>query len=401
MQSIEQEPTRREKIIRAAKIILVVLLILAALTPYALAVYGLITQGRWSAWSGFGDYVSTPVGEGQEFQRGKTLWDLTQLLIIPLALGLGIWWLNRQERKTDREIAKRRDQTERDLSADRIKENALVAYLDRMTELLLERELRDSKPDDEVRSVARAHTLTVLRGLDPFRKGLVVQFLYESALISRTNLVIDLKGANLSNAFLMITNLREVDLSGADLTGAILNAANLSQSNLRDANLSGADINNTILRQANLCEANLSKAQLSGAELGGANLSEAQLGSANLFLADLSGAILSGAQLGSANLSEAKLIDANLKGAELRDADLSEANLSGAILSEADLSRAKLFKSNLSGAILSGACLNFSDLSGCISWTSEQLDAAASLFYAELPYGYTPPNQNSTQEAPG
>jgi hypothetical protein len=56
-----------------------------------------------------------------------------------------------------------------------------------MAALLLEKDrpLRQSKENDEVRTLAHPRTLTVLSRLDGTRKANVVQFLYESDLITR------------------------------------------------------------------------------------------------------------------------------------------------------------------------------------------------------------------------
>lgn len=323
--------TRREAIIRILKAALVALVVLVVLAPYALAMYGKIAQGSWPVWSGFGDYVTPIVEDGQEFQRGITLWDLTQLLIIPIVLALAVVWFNRQERKTEREIAAKRDQTERELAADRIRENALQAYLDRMTELLLEKGLRESESDDEVRSVARARTLTVLRGLDPVRKAELVRFLYESRLISKENNVVNLSGADLHKADLLGVDLRKANLLGVDLSEANLMAARLDK--------------------ADLSHVNLSRATMVWAKLDGAKLIEAHMN-----LADLSGAYLGDADLTYAELDGAKLVGAQLNRANLDRADLRNANMWD-----------------------------------CRSWTREQLNAALSLEGAQLPEGYTPP----------
>jgi predicted YcjX-like family ATPase len=60
---------------------------------------------------------------------------------------------------------------------------AMSAYLDQMSSLLLERDLRESEEDSEVRTLARARTLAVLSGLDRRRKTAVMHFLVEEALI--------------------------------------------------------------------------------------------------------------------------------------------------------------------------------------------------------------------------
>lgn len=79
-----------------------------------------------------------------------------------------------------------------------------------------------------------------------------------------------------------------------------LSNAGLVMANLRNANLSGAD----------LSRANLSRADLSGANLSGADLSGASLNGTNLMAANLSGANLSGVDLREANLNNANLVDA-------------------------------------------------------------------------------------------
>jgi hypothetical protein len=62
----------------------------------------------------------------------------------------------------------------------RAQDAALQAYLDQMSQLLLDegRPLRQPKEGDEVRTLARARTLTVLPRLDGERKASVVRFLY-------------------------------------------------------------------------------------------------------------------------------------------------------------------------------------------------------------------------------
>ena len=214
--------------------------------------------------------------------RGKTLWDWLQLLIIPVLLTLGaIWYTARQNH--DREIA-----------LDNQREVVFQTYLDKMSELLLEKNLRGSKEEDEVRKIAHVRTLAVLSNLDNRRKGNVLQFLHESDLINKNTPIIrllgaDLRGADLSKAFHIafpwvvhqdIVDTVEwgaatqfgADLRGADLISTNLRGANLSRACLYDSDLRGAD-----LRDANLHDADLIGAWLRDANLRGADLSEAQL----------------------------------------------------------------------------------------------------------------------------
>jgi hypothetical protein len=129
-----------------------------------------------------------------------------------------------------------------------VQDEALQAYLDQMSTLMLEKDLRNSEEDSEVRTLARARTLTVIRRVDTSRKDEIMQFLLEADLVHRVGgsaPVIELGGADLGD-----TNLREADLSGANLSRANLSEANLSLANLRGANLSGADVSRADLNNA-------------------------------------------------------------------------------------------------------------------------------------------------------
>ena len=131
--------------------------------------YLLAEAGYDYSWTGFGSYAPPqPPIEG--YQREKTTWDWLQLLFIPLVLAVGGFFLNRTERvnaekaaeqraRTDREIAERRAEQERRIAERRAQDEVLETYLDRMSELLVEKQLLKSQPNDEVRGMARIRTL--------------------------------------------------------------------------------------------------------------------------------------------------------------------------------------------------------------------------------------------------
>jgi flagellar basal body-associated protein FliL len=62
---------------------------------------------NWT-WTGFGPYTLP----SSNFQREKTLYDWLQLAIIPVALAVGVWWLNRLQQERDQNLANQRTQTE-------------------------------------------------------------------------------------------------------------------------------------------------------------------------------------------------------------------------------------------------------------------------------------------------
>jgi uncharacterized protein YjbI with pentapeptide repeats len=215
----------------------------------------LAIAGARRSWTGF---------------QGKTLWDLLQLLIVPIVLAVITLAFAWQQNARQNDIEDRRAQAERKLAEQRTQDEALQAYLDQMSALLLEKDLRNSKEGSEVRILARARTLTVLRRLGPSGKGTVVQFLYESELIKGTHPVISLYKADLRHTHVEFAFLGNANLSGADLRHAHLDFDYLGNAHLRGANLNSAHLNNASLGDANLGGASLALAVLSGANLSNA-----------------------------------------------------------------------------------------------------------------------------------
>ncbi len=159
-------------------------------------------RSRLWARTGFGD---------------KTLWDLLQLMIVPLALAAIGFWFTAQQEARQRQIEDRRAQVEREIEAERAEQVTLQAYLDQMGALLLDRNLRSADENSDVRRLARARTLVVLDALSPTRQERLLRFLKEADLIRAMppdeQPVIPLKYASLENIELP----HRILLRGADL----------------------------------------------------------------------------------------------------------------------------------------------------------------------------------------
>jgi len=274
----------------------------------------------------------------------KTLWDLMQLLIVPVALAsIGFVFTTQQEAhqqeienkraQAQREIEDKRAQAERELAKQNAQAAALQAYLDQMSTLLVKNDLRTSAEESEVRTVAQARTATVLQRLDADANRNVIRFLNEARLTRNGQSSINLlAGADLQGA-----NLEGVDLSNVDLSSTILKGATLSDAFLADAKLRGANLTNAYMYRADLSYATLNNAVLRGANLELTNLWGADLYGADLSDADLDSADLRHSALSNANLREATLTSTFLDNAKLSDADLRGAILSNTKLKDADL----------------------------------------------------------------
>ena len=172
---------------------------------------------------------------------GISIWDAAGVLGIPLVLFILGAWLQHSQQKQ---------------STDEAREEVLQTYFDRISALLVEKNLMaiaakeksdtpsilttKNQPEinanerrtpeeqellDAARDVIRARTLSILRRFkdDIERKSSVLQFLIEAEIVSKLKL-----------------NLTGADLTGIDLAGADLIGANLTGANLTGANLTGA-----------------------------------------------------------------------------------------------------------------------------------------------------------------
>jgi uncharacterized protein YjbI with pentapeptide repeats len=293
----------------------------------------------WPRWTGF---------------RGMTLRSWLELLVVPLALvviGLVFTMLQdarqqeieNQRARQAQKIENQRADAERELAEQRAQDEALQAYLNQMSQLMLDRKLLEAEAGDSVHTLAQARTSTVILRLDAEHNESVTRFLIDSGLAVRSKASASL-------------------LSGITLENATLHNAQLPDANLSSANLRGADLSNAFLYKSNLLAADLRGADLRDASLEDADLKYASLEDADLRYAFLPNAFLPDAFLRHADLRYALLDNSNLSDADLRNADLRDTYLRGA---------------NLTGA----------DLTGATRLTDERIAAAESLEGATMPNG--------------
>ncbi len=235
--------------------------IFSSLAIGAIVIIFLILPGYNYAWTGFNSETDP-----------KTLWDWLELLIIPFVLAVGGYYLAKSEREEDREIAKQERETDLEIALNRQEELQVQNYLDRMSELLIDKDLLNSEKE-EIINIAKARTTTILKSItDKTRQATIIQFLRASNLLETDQKIQLLKNAYLSGADLNGVNLSRANLLGTNLREANLSEAILSEADLSKANLMGARLISTYLWRADLKKAYLSKADLKKAYLSKADL---------------------------------------------------------------------------------------------------------------------------------
>jgi uncharacterized protein YjbI with pentapeptide repeats len=218
--------------------------------------------------------------ETHERQTSRTFWDWMTVLTISAALAfVSLMFTSRQAAQ------------QQQIQDEQVKDTALQAYLDQMTQMMLDDKnpLSESKRGDEERTVARVQTVTALKRLDGEHNKIVMTFLRESGLINfrlpgsdQEDSVVrldttDLNRVDLANTSFSGINLRFAELRYANLDDAKLGVANLTFADLAHATLKGADLRDAVLLFANLEGADLGGANFAGARLRGVDLSGANL----------------------------------------------------------------------------------------------------------------------------
>ena len=361
------------------------------------------------------------------------LWQWLELLIIPVALALIVWYFERRNMTHEISVAQ-----------TRANQQALESCLEYVSEQVLALSSTVT-PLHLQTAVIRARVLEVLSWLndDQDRRDQLLRFLRDTELLmgsaeGRTPKIeplfddaeianLNLSGAILSGATFVGCRFSNVNLEKADLSNTVFDRANMNGAVLRGANLANARLQNVHLSKADLSDANLTGAKLTGAIMPKArlvavsttvDLPETSPPECDLSEADLRGADLSVARLDNVNFRRALLKDTiitadtrldnkwrlvhdlvnhestnrELNGEDLSGANLSDVSMAGAQLVEvnlidADLSRAQLQDSvlrqaKLQNALLAGTDLSRADLRG-VDLRGVDL-RAATLDYAKL-----------------
>ncbi len=130
---------------------------------------------------------------------GKTIWEWMQVLFVPLAIAIVGIIFSIAQSCTAQSVEQQRVLEQQAIEDRRAQAAAYQAYLDEMSRLLTEEHL-SSVPEERVRRVARAQTLTVLSTVEKERKLDVLRFLAENKLIQEDEPVINLQTADLRGA---------------------------------------------------------------------------------------------------------------------------------------------------------------------------------------------------------
>jgi uncharacterized protein YjbI with pentapeptide repeats len=250
------------------------------------------------------------------FQK-KSFWDWLQLLIIPLMLALGAFYLNSAADFRDYQIAQEQKHQE-----------ILTDYFSKMQDLIVETKKSKQTPGSkesnseerlllEFRTTAQALTLSVLEQLDGKRKGKVITYLAESQLITANN----------------------------DNQSSLPEVENDNPSSLPEIKLNGANLKEIVLKNVDLYSIIDMKNKdriINGIKINNANMERANLSKVNLFKSDLMGSNLENATLQNVNFAGSTMKSSRFINGQITDVDFTGVNLSETIFDNIKLENIKI-----------------------------------------------------------
>lgn len=330
-------------------------------------------------YTGFGPYTVSK-SSTWETVPPKFLWDWLELLIIPVILLFGTFFLSHSEEVTRREIAEKQreaDQTiadknnkaEQDRIIDRQREESLQEYINKMTELLLDNKLKDNN-NKIVADIARVKTMATVRVLDGKRKGLVLKFLFDSGLINGDKPIVNLEYADFSGTEYSGAYLGGADLSKVDFSNAKLNGINLKKAKVKETIFRNADLSNGIFEETNFDHAEFTQTKAAGihadncifssiifseTDLTNSLLTDCTFNSCKMMKPVFTSAKIinlssSPQEFREGKFNKSKISNANFKGVAFTDVDFQETEFS-----ISDFSETELYMIRFDNAVLAGA----------------------------------------------
>ncbi|CAF1518023.1 unnamed protein product [Didymodactylos carnosus] len=268
-----------------------------------------------------------------DFQRKSQSYGLSNLTLarflkifssalIPLMIGIFtiVQTLQQQTiadgtRSKDLEIATFQRQQDIDMAENLQNETIIINYIKEICQLLIENK---NDTNNIIATVIRANTLIVLRRLDPKRKRLIIQFLYEAKLITKDNNPVDLSDAELNNVDFTNSIFNSIKLTGVylinstfvntQLTNSDLSSSYLKQANFQYAKITDCNFNYTHLQQAQFSQSNIAYGSFYQSNLTLANFSSCEIFNSTFISADLNSSIFLSCGIDKVDFSSAQLL---------------------------------------------------------------------------------------------
>ncbi|CAF4825849.1 unnamed protein product [Rotaria socialis] len=281
-------------------------------------------------------------------------------LLLPVMLGIFTVVItvnqqnaNKQQREEDQKAAEENRRVERDIAAERYRDDIFDAYIKGIGQLF--EKYNGSLISNRVpMTLARAKTLNIFRRLDPQRNIRIIRFLHESEQLSGTREQISL-------------DLSTAELPGIDFRHLAIYRKQLDNISLASTFLSNATFIGVGMKHINFSRTRFNDSSWSSAQLENVEFTFAELHDANFLSARFNFVNFSNTSFDNSNLSFAWLENVNFSSASFHKVNFSSAVLNwvkfpSAIIDHVNFSSSQLFNINFAYTNLSYVDFSFATL---------------------------------------
>ncbi|CAM4813991.1 unnamed protein product [Rotaria magnacalcarata] len=315
----------------------------------------------------------------RRFVQNRKLCDVTfaqalksiSSLLLPVMLGIFTVVITvnqqnatKQQREEDQKAAEENRRVERDIAAERYRDDIFDAYIKGIGQLF--EKYNGSLISNRVpMTLARAKTLNIFRRLDPQRNIRIIRFLHESEQLSGTREQISL---DLSTAELPGIDFRHLAIYRKQLDNISLASTFLSNATFIDVGMKHVNFSRTRFNDSSWSSAQLENAEFTFAELHNVNFLSARLNFVNFSNTSFNNNSVNfrnavmpytkfertrciAAHFNYSNLSQSIFFQVNAKSASFNNADLTNTNFSLANLHKTNFAGTKVSCSQLNSAL--------------------------------------------------
>lgn len=399
--SKEKSPRDYKRILKWIGYVFLVIFLMVVLLQGAIL---LETRLGWT-FIGIGKYEvpnKNPNATEPIFYRpAKTLWNLLEVLIIPVFVAVAIWYLDRQDNQRKEKIADNERKQRTILAQNERMQAVLTDFIEKVSDLILVYEQSNPRNRKHVRNIIHARVIDAAKELDENRKAQVFEFLHTLGRLTplksgpRLHNVLAneedhqssendynfqipqkpdgnyqrfpdsiLDRVDFSKIRLKDIRSEPIDISGVRMQDAVVENADFSNCILRGVRFDRAQFDNIQLIDSILDFSYWQQSKIKKSKFTNAKLNEVDFTEAEFIETNLQSAKVKGIKGEKTKWIQIILKDAVLEGGRFTDATFKETVFDNAKITKIDMERADLRGCSMTDAIFSGTKLKGAKLQG-------------------------------------
>lgn len=270
-------------------------------------------------------------------QQSKTLWDWLQLLLVPIILILGGFWLNRSESRHSLEMQKSINDTNLSIEKERFEDGILNSYINDIAQMIINSDTAKLRTN-RIMAVYKIKTLTTLNRLNSERRNYLIQFLVDSKMLNYWDFLSDFKNIHVSGIFFNDVSFDDFKFIGSSISSSRFFSCSIQSSKsshsdftssmFNDMKINIFDISSSKFIQSSLVKVIFSECKIKDSKFYGSKIQHSSLGNSTIESSDLSCSTISNTNFSDTKFYCCDFIRSSIKDSSFIDVDFWNVNFS-------------------------------------------------------------------------